>query len=180
MSDIYCPSCGQEHTSNNRYCTNCGADLENVILKFKEKKMPVSYNNGKTGRVQVVGTDPDNFQGPTKRIPRKRTRNSLGVFTILIILALVAVGLIYYFNPEFFDFLGYDRFDTFLYIMIGLGVLLVLSFLPMMIASNRYRSGGRSTCTSGRRYYRGSGSAFWDCLTTYLFISCLLDFCDRD
>ena len=180
MAEIFCPSCGKEHQSNNRYCTYCGADLENVILKFKEKQMPVSYNNGKTGRVQVVGTDPESYHGPTKRVPRRRTKNSLGVFTVILIMALVAVGVIYWNNPSVFEFGGYVASEIFMYIMIGLGVLFFLSFLPMMVASNRYRSGGRSTCTSGRRYYRGGGSTFWDCLTTYLFISCLLDFCDRD
>ncbi len=177
MSDIFCPSCGKEHTSNKRYCTYCGADLEPVILKFKGEKLPVSYNNGKTQRVQVVGTDPDSMGGPAKGIPRRRTRNSLGIFTVLLIIALVAVGLIYYFNPSFFEFAGIDRFDTFLYIMIGLGVLLVITILPTMIASNRYRSRGRSTCTS-RRY--DSSYYFWDCLTTILCYGFLTGLCDRD
>jgi len=180
MSDIYCPSCGKEHKSNSRYCTNCGADLENVITKFKGEQLPVSYNNGKPQRTQVIGSDPEGFQEPTKRVPRKRTRNSLGGLTVLIIMALVAVGLIYYYYPEVFDIFPIARSEAFLYIMIGLGVLLILSFIPMMVASNRIRSRGRSTCTSGGRYYGSNRSVFWDCLTTYLFISCLTDLCDRD
>ncbi len=180
MTEIYCPSCGKEHKSNNRYCTNCGADLENVILKFKGDKLPVSYNNGKTQRVQVVGTDPESYQESVRRVPKKRTRNSFGGLTVLVIMAIIAVGLIYYFNPGFFDFFGIDTFHTFLYIEIGLGILLIVSFIPMMITSNRIHSRGRSTCTSGNRYSGDTSNIFWDCLTAFFFISCLTDLCDRD
>ncbi|MHA1200544.1 MAG: zinc-ribbon domain-containing protein [Candidatus Heimdallarchaeaceae archaeon] len=180
MTGIFCPSCGKEHQTNDRYCTYCGADLENVILKFKGERLPVSYNNGKTQRVQVVGTDPESFQGSTKRVPRKRTRNTLGVLTVLLILAIIAVGLVYYFNPDFFNFFSIDTFDTFLYIEIGLGILLILTLFPTMIASNRYSSGGRSTCTSGRRYNRSSDYYFWDCLISCLCYGFLTGLCDRD
>jgi hypothetical protein len=44
MSSLYCPKCGKEHITADRYCQYCGADLENVILKFKQKNLPVRFN----------------------------------------------------------------------------------------------------------------------------------------
>jgi hypothetical protein len=46
MSYPRCPNCNTVHTSNYRYCSTCGNDLEEIILSFKEKKLPISYNNG--------------------------------------------------------------------------------------------------------------------------------------
>lgn len=41
---LYCPKCGKEHKTADRYCQYCGVDLENIILKFKQKNLPVRFN----------------------------------------------------------------------------------------------------------------------------------------
>lgn len=43
MNDVFCPKCGKIHKSANRHCDHCGEDLEFVILKFKQKHLPVKY-----------------------------------------------------------------------------------------------------------------------------------------
>lgn len=45
LEDIYCPGCGLKHVSNNRYCLNCKTDMEPIILEFKDKNLPLSFNN---------------------------------------------------------------------------------------------------------------------------------------
>ena len=37
---LYCPKCGKEHKTADRNCQYCGADLKNIILKFKQKNLP--------------------------------------------------------------------------------------------------------------------------------------------
>jgi len=41
---LYCPKCGKEHKTADRNCQYCGADLKNIILKFKQKNLPVRFN----------------------------------------------------------------------------------------------------------------------------------------
>ena len=40
---IFCPNCGQKHTASGRYCENCGTDLEEIILQYKNKQLPIRY-----------------------------------------------------------------------------------------------------------------------------------------
>ena len=46
MKDFKCPNCDVVHTSNNRYCSSCGEDLEEAILEFKENRLPIVFFNG--------------------------------------------------------------------------------------------------------------------------------------
>ena len=41
--DLFCPNCGSKHEVNGRYCEYCGSDLEEIILQYKRKKLPVRY-----------------------------------------------------------------------------------------------------------------------------------------
>lgn len=41
--NIFCPNCGSKHTSNGRFCQYCGTDLEEIILQYKNKQLPVRY-----------------------------------------------------------------------------------------------------------------------------------------
>ncbi len=46
MSDLFCPKCGSKHDTNDKYCQYCGEDLEEIILEYKSKKLPIRYQNG--------------------------------------------------------------------------------------------------------------------------------------
>ncbi len=50
MTKLHCVSCGKVHNSNNRYCEFCGYDLEDEILRFKQKQLPIKYENSKTSQ----------------------------------------------------------------------------------------------------------------------------------
>ena len=75
MTDIYCPSCGKEHTSNERYCAFCGADLEPIILKFKEKHLPLSFNNGKKQKIPDDPKTPDEWELRRQEVLRIKQAN---------------------------------------------------------------------------------------------------------
>ncbi len=47
MSEFFCPSCSKKHLSNDRYCSFCGYDLEQLILEYKDRHLPVKLNNHK-------------------------------------------------------------------------------------------------------------------------------------
>ncbi len=52
MNELKCTNCGEAHTSNDRHCSFCGEDLGEAILKYKEKQLPVTFNNGKPKKIQ--------------------------------------------------------------------------------------------------------------------------------
>jgi len=43
MIEIFCTNCGKQHTSTNKFCEYCGQDLADVILRQKQKRLPVKY-----------------------------------------------------------------------------------------------------------------------------------------
>ncbi|NPD88917.1 MAG: hypothetical protein HGN29_09330 [Asgard group archaeon] len=44
MSELYCANCEKLHESESRFCEYCGFDLKEAILRFKQKRIPVKYN----------------------------------------------------------------------------------------------------------------------------------------
>ncbi|MCG3227515.1 MAG: hypothetical protein H7645_11405 [Candidatus Heimdallarchaeota archaeon] len=54
MSEIYCPVCGKEHSMSSRHCVSCGEDLEEIILDYKNKHLPISFNNDKLKKAQPI------------------------------------------------------------------------------------------------------------------------------
>lgn len=40
---IFCPNCGAKHTASGRYCEHCGTDLEEIIMQYKNKQLPIRY-----------------------------------------------------------------------------------------------------------------------------------------
>lgn len=43
MSGIFCSKCGEKHTSDGKFCKHCGNDLEQTILRYKQKKLPIRF-----------------------------------------------------------------------------------------------------------------------------------------
>jgi len=43
MNELYCPKCGKKHFSANKHCQYCGENLEIIILKLKQKHLPIKY-----------------------------------------------------------------------------------------------------------------------------------------
>lgn len=45
MSGLFCPKCGNQHTTKGQYCSYCGEDLKDAILEYKDKRLPVKLNH---------------------------------------------------------------------------------------------------------------------------------------
>lgn len=45
MSGLFCPNCGKQHNTSERYCSFCGEDLSEAILQYKDKRLPVKLNH---------------------------------------------------------------------------------------------------------------------------------------
>ena len=44
MNEMFlCTNCGKLHKSSGKHCEFCGTNLEDEILKYKEKKLPIKY-----------------------------------------------------------------------------------------------------------------------------------------
>ena len=82
--DLFCPNCGSKHEVNGRYCEYCGSDLEEVILQYKRKKLPIRYQ----AETQYSGPIQDRTTQSTYQQPdyqddyrrRRRYRDSDGGF----------------------------------------------------------------------------------------------------
>ena len=81
--DLFCPNCGSKHEVNGRYCEYCGSDLEEVILQYKRKKLPIRYQ----AETQYSGpyqerTTQSNYQQPDYQddYRGRRYRDSSGGF----------------------------------------------------------------------------------------------------
>ncbi|MHA1953502.1 MAG: zinc-ribbon domain-containing protein [Candidatus Heimdallarchaeaceae archaeon] len=64
MSGVFCPNCGNKHEKSGKFCQYCGANLEDVIMDYKNDRLPVKYQ-----------TEPVH-SGPYQQGPEQRTYSS--------------------------------------------------------------------------------------------------------
>lgn len=64
MSGVFCPNCGNKHEKSGKFCQFCGANLEEVIMDYKNDRLPVKYQ-----------TEPIH-SGPYQQGPEQRTYSS--------------------------------------------------------------------------------------------------------
>ena len=55
--NLRCPNCNEIHETNSRYCSNCNFDLEQDILRFKNRHLPIHFSGVGVG----FGVDGDDF-----------------------------------------------------------------------------------------------------------------------
>jgi len=54
MNEMFlCTNCGKLHKSSGKHCEFCGTNLEDEILKYKEKKLPIKYEKSVSYRKQI-------------------------------------------------------------------------------------------------------------------------------
>ena len=46
MEDFVCPKCRKPHISEAKFCFHCGQDLEDAIIQYKAKHLPIKYKQG--------------------------------------------------------------------------------------------------------------------------------------
>ena len=44
MSEILCPKCGKKHDSTEKTCMYCGENLEDLIIQYKNDRLPVKLS----------------------------------------------------------------------------------------------------------------------------------------
>ena len=62
MTELFCPRCGNKHVSANKYCEFCGENLETIILKLKQKHLPIKYD------IKTTPSDEDRAKEINKKI----------------------------------------------------------------------------------------------------------------
>ena len=43
--ELKCIKCGNVHQTSSNFCDFCGEDLEEAILEYKERNLPIQYNH---------------------------------------------------------------------------------------------------------------------------------------
>ena len=78
MNELYCPKCGKKHGSANKHCQYCGENLEFIILKLKQKHLPIRY------QIETPHLDEEKMQEIEKNISEyEKTEEELSKFYIL-------------------------------------------------------------------------------------------------
>ena len=78
MKELYCPKCGKKHDSANKHCQYCGEDLEFIILKLKQKHLPIKY------QIETPHLDEEEMQEIEKNISEhEKSEEELSKFHIL-------------------------------------------------------------------------------------------------
>ena len=104
--NVYCPSCGKLHKTESRYCLFCGNDLEEVILKFKKKRLPIKYDVKK------------------EKVKRDKLRSYVLVYSLLFsTMALVGVMANYIFGRDLHKIWAYILFGVFLIALVFVYIL---------------------------------------------------------
>ena len=123
MSGVFCPNCGKKHAAEGKFCEYCGTDLEQVILRYKQRKLPIKY--------QTEPKAPP-YQPITESLKKKR-KPIHTIFRISSLLLLVAVILL-------FSFLR--NYQPWHFILLGvLGVLFLITSITNLIISPGRSSG---------------------------------------
>ncbi|MHA1515730.1 MAG: hypothetical protein ACTSPF_09360 [Candidatus Heimdallarchaeaceae archaeon] len=78
MNELYCPKCGKKHGSANKHCQYCGENLEFIILKLKQKHLPIKY------QIETPHLDEEKMQEIEKNISEyEKTEEELDKYDIL-------------------------------------------------------------------------------------------------
>ena len=153
MSAIFCPNCGKKHTINNKFCEYCGTNLGEAILRYKQRHLPIKYQQGSTPK-------PD-LQAPTKGIEKRPRKKVVTITTILLLIFLtLAIATI--------TIASYQRItDLWIYIMAGaFGISFIISLAVRSAFIPRRRGGccsGSSGCDCGDCDCGGCDCGGFDC-----------------
>ncbi|MCK4845140.1 MAG: zinc ribbon domain-containing protein, partial [Candidatus Heimdallarchaeota archaeon] len=92
MSAIFCPNCGKKHTINNKFCEYCGTNLGDAILRYKQKHLPIKYQQGTTPKPYLQ----ESTRGIEKR-PRKKVVTITSILLLIfLILAIITISIASY------------------------------------------------------------------------------------
>ena len=153
MSAIFCPNCGKKHTINNKFCEYCGNNLGEAILRYKQKHLPIKYQQSSTPKPYL--------QAPTKGIEKRPRKKVVYITTILLLIFLtLAIATI--------SIASYLRItDPWIFIMAGVfGILFIISLAVRSSFRPRRRGGscsGGSGCDCGGSDCSGCDCSGCDC-----------------
>lgn len=114
MSAIFCPNCGKKHTINNKFCEYCGTNLGDAILRYKQKHLPINYQQSITPKPYLQESTNGKEKNPRRTIV---IITSILLF-IFLILAISTISIAYY----------RDIYELWIFIMSGVFGLLFLTF----------------------------------------------------
>ena len=69
MKEFRCPECGKAHNSEARFCFFCKADLEEAILEYKEKHLPIRFENN--NKMKLTEEELEEMRSRKVTIPQK-------------------------------------------------------------------------------------------------------------
>lgn len=142
MSDrVLCPECGMEHLSSERNCTYCGYDLTDLIVDFKDKHLPISFNNEEKKEIKQKAQTKGSTK--VKKIPSKSRKITYLVINIFFAMAIIISSIIYGLYPD--KWLNYDEL-TFGFLVSSLIVAFLISLIPLIRVNKLIASDGRAGC----------------------------------
>ncbi|MFW9852495.1 MAG: hypothetical protein ACFFDS_06110 [Candidatus Thorarchaeota archaeon] len=142
MSDrVLCPECGMEHLSSERNCTYCGYDLADLIVDFKDKHLPVSFNNEEKKDIESKALIQDFTK--LKKIPSKSRKRTFLVINFFFVLAIIISSILFGLYKD--TWIDYDEL-TFGFLVSVLIIAFLISLIPLIRVNKIIASEGRTGC----------------------------------
>ncbi len=135
MVKIFCSKCGNLHETEGKFCKNCGEDLEGAILRYKQKHLPINYEN--------ASKIPPNMDEETYRKQKakaERREKTQLVFAILTLCTGISLLLVIIFANW--------ANQIFISLTILIGLVFLISIVTTASLSGK-RTGRRSTGCGG-------------------------------
>ena len=153
MVEVYCTNCGKKHTSASNVCEYCGEDLTDVILRQKQKHLPIKYEQSIPPQQYGEG-----IEGEIER-ERKPVATFFRVSGPIFFLLLIVIGVL---------IINRGYFDLWAYILAGIfGVLfIVFSIIGSALSPRRRRTCGGTSysgCDCGGCTNSDCGDCNGDC-----------------
>ncbi|OLS31842.1 MAG: hypothetical protein HeimAB125_14910 [Candidatus Heimdallarchaeota archaeon AB_125] len=136
MVKIFCSKCGKLHETEGKICENCGEDLEGSILRYKQKHLPIKYENA-----SKIPPNMDEETYKKQKAKAERREKTQVVFAILTLGFGVGLLLIVIFANW--------ANQVFISLTILLGLVFLVSIVTTASLSSKSKGRTGTGCCSG-------------------------------
>lgn len=70
MSELICPKCGKKHDSSEKNCMYCGENLEDLIVQYKNDRLPVKLSEPVPERRIMTRDEYERYYKKGKPLPK--------------------------------------------------------------------------------------------------------------
>ena len=74
MAELLCPNCGKKHDSTEKNCMYCGENLKDLIIQYKNDRLPVKLSKSTPERRIMTKDEYERYYKQGKPLPKIHER----------------------------------------------------------------------------------------------------------